>query len=122
MIFWLHAAWHFIWSSATIAMTIGVVATAVAILEPKQLDAVTDLRKWCICIAVIAFSFTAVAGKFYNDGIAFTRAEWAASQLKETDQGEKARDDAVQSVGAEPSDRGVFSSDPFNRNRGGAKR
>ena len=114
----LNSLWHFIASSASIATIIGGVAVAIAILEPKQLDAITDLRKWAIVVAVVAFSYTSIAGKFYNDGLAVKQAQWDASLVKEIGNGEAARDDAERTVGPVPASRELLRGDPFNRNRG----
>lgn len=109
--------WEFIASSASIATLIGCAATAVAVLEPKFIDAITDLRKWAIVVAVIAFSYTAVAGKFYNDGIAVKQAEWDRAISAEAETGEKARSDAESTVRAEPPD--GMRNDPRNRDNWG---
>lgn len=115
MIWTLHAVWEFIASSASLSTMIGCGAIAVAVLLPKQLDWITDLRKWAVCVAVVAFSYSFVAGKFYHDGLAVKQAEWDAALAREAAQGEKARNDAVNSVGPLPSDRGMFRGDPYNR-------
>jgi hypothetical protein len=112
-----HSLAGFVLSSASISVLIGIAATAVAILEPKFLDAITDLRKWAIAVACVAFAYTAIAGKFYHDGLAEKQAEWDAALVREAAAGEKARNDAV---AADPpaSDRGVFSGDKWNRDAG----
>lgn len=112
------AAWHFIASSASVATLIGCGALAVAILEPKFLDAITDLRKWAIVVAAVAFSYTAIAGKFYNDGLREKQREWNAALARETVNGEKARSDAVVTIGPVPPDRSMFSGDKWNRDAG----
>jgi hypothetical protein len=112
---WLHLIWNFLFSSASIATAIGCGAVAVAVLEPKVLDRITDLRKWAIGVAVVAFSFTAIAGKFYHDGINATRAEWDAALARQAEQGEADRAAAVAAVPADAADRRVFDADPRNR-------
>lgn len=109
--------WHFIASSASAATIVGGIAVTVAVLLPKQLDFITDLRKWAIVVAVIAFSYTAIAGKFYNDGLAVKQTEWDSAIDVEADNGEQARTDAESAVRALPAD--GMRNDPRNRdNRG----
>jgi hypothetical protein len=116
---WLQSWVSFILSSASITTLIGGAAVAVAILLPKQLDFITDLRKWAIVVAVVALSYTTVAGKFYHEGLAEKQRQWDNALLQEAANGEEARADAERTVGPESSDRGLFRSDPFNRNRDG---
>lgn len=115
MIWTLQAIWGFLVSSASVSTLIGGAAVAVAVLLPKQLDWITDLRKWAICVAVCAFAYSFVAGKFYHDGLAVKQAEWNAALAREAAQGEQARNDAVDSVGPMPAERGMFRGDPYNR-------
>lgn len=115
---WLESLWHFVFGWPSVAILIGAAATAIAILEPKQFDAITDLRKWAIVVAVIAFSFTAIAGKYYDDGLAEKKRQWDAALVKETERGEQAGTDAAATVGPITTDRSLFRSDPFNRDRG----
>ncbi len=113
----LHTVWEFVASSASVATIVGCIAVAVAVLLPKQLDFITDLRKWAIVVAVLAFSYTAVAGKFFNDGIAAKQGEWNAAIAAEAEKGEAARADAVASVPAATADRSVYAADPWNRDK-----
>lgn len=115
---WLNSLWHFVISSASLGTLVGIAAVLVAVFLPKPFDWITDLRKWAIVVAAIAFSFTAVAGKFYNDGLHVKQAQWDAALDREAGKGEKARDDAARTVGPLPSERGVLRGDPFNRNSG----
>ena len=119
MIGWtLNAAWHFIASSATLATLIGCGAVAVAVLEPAIVARfIPHLRTFAIYTAIAAFSYTSIAGKFYNDGIAVKQAEWNAAIASEAIAGEKARTDAESTVRNEPPD-GV-RNDPRNRDNGG---
>lgn len=116
----VNSLWHFIASSASVATIIGCTALAVAIFSGNIIVrfAIPDLRKWAIVVAVIAFSYTSIAGKFYNDGLSVKQAQWDASLVKETENGEKARDDAERTVAPVSSDRRMLRSDPFNRNSG----
>lgn len=114
----LDSLWHFILSSASIATLVGAGAVLIAIFEPKQLDAITDLRKWAIVVAVLAFSYTSIAGKFYNDGLGVKQQQWDDALSREIENGDAARSDAERTVGPVSSDRGVFRGDPFNLDRG----
>ncbi|MCW2228079.1 hypothetical protein QIH87_49890 (plasmid) [Bradyrhizobium elkanii] len=117
----VHAAWEYIASTATLANLIGAAAVAVAILLPKPLDFITDLRKWAIVVAVIAFGYSSVLFKGYSDGLAVKQSEWDAALVKAADSGEKDRAEAERIVGPVTNDRSVFASDPDNRNRIGRK-
>lgn len=120
-----HTIWGFIASSASVATIVGGIAVAIAVLLPKQLDFITDLRKWAIVVAVIAFSYTFIAGKFYNDGIAVKQTEWNNALAIETSKGEQARTDAESTVRDLSPD--SVRNDPRNRDNfgkqpaGGAK-
>lgn len=115
---WLDSLWHFVISSASLGTLVGAAATLVAVFLPKPFDRITDLRKWAIVVACIAFSFTAIAGKFFHDGLTVKQAQWDAALDREASKGEKARDDAARTVGPLSADRGVLRGDPFNRNSG----
>ncbi len=115
---WLELAWHFVFGWAGVDMLIGFAAVAIAVLEPKQLDAITDLRKWAIGVAVVAFTFTGLIAHGYKSGSDEVKRQWNAALAKEADRGEAARDDADRTVGPMPSDRRMLRSDPFNRNSG----
>jgi NhaP-type Na+/H+ or K+/H+ antiporter len=117
----IHAAWEYIASTATLANLIGAAAVAVAILLPKPLDFITDLRKWAIVVAVIAFGYSSVLLKGYSDGLAVKQSEWDAAVAREAESNEAARAEAERDIGPVSSDRRVFASDPDNRNRVGRK-
>lgn len=119
--FILHAIWGYVASWATVDILVGAAAVAVAVLLPKQLDFITDLRKWAICVAVVAFTLAGAIAHGYKLGRAEVKAEWDAALVKEGDRGEADLDDAVRRVGPVTTDRGVFRSDPDNRNRDGRK-
>lgn len=112
-----NTVWQFIASSASLGTIVGGCAVFIAVALPKQLDFITDLRKWAIVVAIIAFSYTSVAGKFYNDGIAVKQSEWDAALASEIVKGEKARSDAESAVRALSPD-GV-RNDPRNRDNWG---
>jgi hypothetical protein len=113
-------AWHFFFGWAGINIAIGTLATLVAILEPKFLDAITDLRKWAIVVAVVAFTATGLIGYGYRHGLAERDREHAAALDREIRSGEKAGEDAERAL-PPTADRSVFRNDPFNRNRDGHK-
>lgn len=118
---WLQSWVNFILSSASITTLIGGAAIVVAILLPKQLDFITDLRKWAIVVAAVALSYTSIAGKFYHDGLTEKQRQWDAALQREADTSETARADAERTIGPQSSDRSVFRDDPFNRNRDGKR-
>lgn len=113
----IEAAWHFLFGWAGIDMLIGFAAVAIAILEPKQFDAITDLRKWAICVAVVAFTLMGAIAHGYKNGFDECKRQWDAALVKETDNGETARDNAERTVGPVPASRELLRGDPFNRNR-----
>ena len=59
---------------------------------------IPDLRKWAIAVAVVAFSLTAIAGKYYDDGLAEKQHQWDAALALETVAGNAARSEAVATV------------------------
>lgn len=111
---WLEALWHFLFGWPSVAILIGCVAVAVAVLEPPALDAlIPNLRKFAILVAVVAFSITAIMGKYYNDGLNEIRAQVDKGLDREAVQGEAARDDAVHAVDAAGPD--GLRNDRWNR-------
>lgn len=117
---WLSEAWHFAFGWPSVDVLIGAAAIAIAALEPPLIAAVIpDLRKWMICVAVVAFTFLSISGKYYHDGIAVKQAEWDQALAAEAANGEKARSDAVAAVSSEPPD--GMRNDPRNRDPGTGK-
>lgn len=116
---WFQSAGAFLWSWASVNIIVGCVAVAVAVLLPKQLDFVTDLRKWAIMVAVVAFTLTGAIAHGFKIGLAEKQRQWDAALVRESGQSEKDRADAERVVGPMPTDRSVFRNDPFNRNRNG---
>lgn len=115
-----NAAWQLIVSSFSITNLIGIAAVAVAVAMPtlpKWLP-LSNLRQWAIVVAAVAFGYSAVLTKGFDHGLSVKQDEWDASLVKETDNGEKARADAIGTVGPMPTDRRMLRSDPFNRNSG----
>jgi uncharacterized protein involved in cysteine biosynthesis len=110
----LESIWHFLFGWPSVAILIGVAATAVAILEPPAIALVVPrLRSLAIMVAVVAFSLTALMGKFYNDGLAEKQHQLDAGLAREAINGEKAYSDAVRALrSAAPSS---VRDDPRNR-------
>lgn len=115
------AIWNYLFGWAGLDILIGFAAVAVAVLLPAPLAAITDLRKWAVCVAVVAFTLAGAIAHGYKSGLAQKQAEWDRSLGREADRSEKARDDAVRDIGPLTTDRGLFRSDPDNRNRDGRK-
>lgn len=111
---------NLLWSSASIGTLVGCAAVFVAVALPAPLARITDLRKWAIVVAVIAFGYSATFTRGMNHGLAVKQAEWDSGLVKEADRATTDRSDAERAVGPLPSDRSVFRNDPFNRNRDGA--
>lgn len=110
---------HFFFGWPSVSVIVGIVALVIATLEPPWLAVIIpDLRRTAIAVAVVAFTFTGIAGKYYNDGLRERQSQWDAAVAKEAASGDKARADAVVSVGPVPANRSVFNHDPHNRNRG----
>lgn len=118
----LYSAWSLFWSSATLGTLIGCGAVAVAVFSGNIIVrfAIPDLRKWAIVVAVIAFGYSATFTRGMNHGLAVKQSEWDSALVKEAGGAEKDRTDAVRTIGPMPTDRSLFRSDPFNRNRDGA--
>lgn len=112
-----NSAWQLLNSSFSITNIVGGGAVAIAILLPKQLDFITDLRKWAIVVAVCAFGYSGVFVKGMNHGLSVKQAEWNAAVSVESTKGEKARSDAVDAIGPVSADRSVLRSDPRNRDK-----
>gem|GEM_PF-4554504 len=105
--------WHFVFGWSSLFVLVGIAATAIAILEPKQLDAITDLRKWAILVAVIAFSATGLLAHGYSNGLAEKQRQWDNALAKEAGNGESARTDAERTVGHDTPD--AVRNDGWNR-------
>lgn len=115
---WMQSAGAFLWSWASIDIIVGCVAVAVAVLLPKFVDNFSDLRKWAITVAVVAFTLAGAIAHGYKNGLAEKQRQWDAALVKEIDGGERAASDAADFVGPMSTDRSLFRSDPFNRDRG----
>lgn len=84
----MSAIFHLIFGWFGIATLIGIAAVLVAVFSvwigamlPGPLTFLTaHLRHYAILVTIAAFSFTSVAGKFYNDGLKFKQAQWDAAK------------------------------------------
>jgi hypothetical protein len=114
---WLAEIWHFIVSWAGIDIAVGIVATAIAILEPKFMDAITDLRKWAICTAVVAFTATGLIAHGYKNGLEEKQHEWAASLEREAHDGAEILSDAERDARSDTPD--SVRNDRWNRDNWG---
>ena len=114
MMGWLEAAWHFVFGWPSVTILIGSAATAVAVFLPPTVALVMPgLRRFAVIVAVIAFSLTAIMGKYYNDGLNEIKAQVDAGLAREAVQGEAAHDDAVHAVDAAGA--GGLRNDRWNR-------
>lgn len=117
----IESLWHFVFGWPAVDILVGVVALVIAALEPPIVAAIVpDLRKWAIAVAVVAFTFLSISGKFYHDGLAEKQRQWDEALAAASSQGEADRAAAVASVPADTTDRGVFSGDIYNRDGAGA--
>jgi hypothetical protein len=114
MIGMLEAIGHFLFGWPSLAVLVGIVATLIAIFEPPAIALVIPgLRKLAIFVAVVAFSITAIMGKYYNDGLNEIKAQVNDGLAREAVQGEAARTDAVRTVRAADPD--GLRNDRWNR-------
>lgn len=119
--FWIGAAWNYVFGWAGVDFLVGLACVAVAVLEPPIVaKLVPDLRKWAVAGAVIAFTCMGCIAYGHKNGIDFTRAQWDAAIRKEAVNGEAARADAERSI-PRTDDRRVFDADPDNRDRDSAE-
>lgn len=115
---WLDSLWHFVASTASIGTIIGCVAVAIAILLPPALTVfLPQLRLYAIVVAIVAFSFTTIAGKFYNDGLSVKQAQWDKAKAASVTTSEKARSDAERDVSHDTPEQ--LRNDPDNRDNDG---
>lgn len=115
--FWIKAAWDFLFGWAGVDFLVGLVFVAVAVLVPPGVAAlVPDLRKSAIAGAVIAFTCMGCIAYGHKNGIDFTRAQWDAAVRREAVNGEAARTDLERSM-PRADDRRLFDTDPDNRDR-----
>jgi hypothetical protein len=117
--FWIEAAWNYLFGWAGVDFLVGVAFTALAVLVPPGVAAlVPDLRKTAIAVAVVAFTCMGCIAYGHKSGIDFTRAQWAAALQREAGNGEAARSDLERSI-PRTDDRRMFDNDPDNRDRDG---
>ncbi len=106
--------WSLLFSSFSLATLIGISAAAVAVLSPPFLSALIPNLRWiAVYIAIGAFSYSFVAGKFYHDGLTAKQSEWDAALAREAVNGEAARRAAERSVARDAPD--SLRADPRNR-------
>lgn len=102
----LSAIFNLIWGWFGVATLIGLGAIAVVIfsgwietiLPPLLAYPATKLRHYAILVAIAAFSFTAISGRYYNEGIRFKQAQWDDAKAKALKTGNDARSGAERSV------------------------
>ncbi|WP_048756558.1 hypothetical protein [Afipia felis] len=112
---WLDSLWHFIFSSASLWTIGGCIAVAIAVLMPPVLTALLpQLRTYAIATAVVCFTITSIAGKFYHDGLSVKQAQWDAANKKTDSAAVKARSDAERSIGSSSGPDGL-RDDRYNR-------
>lgn len=114
MITALESVGHYFFGWPSFSVIVGIVALVIATLEPPFLATIIpDLRRTMIAVAAVAFAFTAISGKYYNDGLSEKQRQWNAAVSQEAANGEKDRANAVATVRAEPSS--SVRNDRFNR-------
>jgi hypothetical protein len=94
-------------------MLIGFAAVAVAVLLPKFMDGITDLRKWAICVAVVAFTCMGILAHGFKNGFAERDRQLLNDLAREAKQGEQAGEDADRTVQSDTPDR--VRNDRWNR-------
>lgn len=111
----LQSLWHFLFGWAGVDMLIGFACVAIAVLTPPAVVVfIPDLRKWAIYGALVAFTLMGSIAYGYKNGSDEKQRQWDAALQRELELGEKARDAAERDVPI-TSDRGMFRSDPDNR-------
>jgi len=111
---WAADVWHFLFGWASVAILVGIGAIVIAALEPPIIAAlIPDLRKWAIAVAVVAFSLTTIAGKYYDDGLTEKQRQWDDALSQEAVAGNAAHSEAVATVKRDTPDR--LRNDKRNR-------
>lgn len=112
----LESFWHFIWGWATVDLVVGIIAIAIAILEPAIIAKLfPNIRPWAIATAVIAFTALGILAHGYQNGLAEKQRQWDEAAANEIPVGEQAHTDAVNTVRAEPPD--GMRNDLWNRDK-----
>jgi hypothetical protein len=75
-------------------------------------------KLWFVAIGAIIITFSIAVAIGVTLGENRVRSQWNAALANETENGEQARTDAVDTVGPVSASRELLRSDPFNRNRG----
>lgn len=102
----MHAFFHLLFGWFGVATLIGCAAVAVAVFSVWIASVMpvflvpftTNLRHCAIAVAIIAFSFTAVSGRYYNEGIKIEKAKWDDAKAAALKTGNDAHSDAERSV------------------------
>ena len=68
-------------------------------MPPVLTALLPQLRTYAIATAVVCFTISSIAGKFYHDGLSVKQAQWDAANKKTDATAVKARTDAEQSIG-----------------------
>jgi len=115
---WLDSLWHFIFSSASLWTIGGCLAVAIAVLMPPVLTALLpQLRTYAIAAAIVCFTITSIAGKFYHDGLSVKQAQWDKAKAASVTVSEKARANAERDVSHDTPEQ--LRNDPDNRDNDG---
>ena len=76
--------WNLLFGSFSLATMIGMAAVAVAVLSPPFLSALIPKLRWiAVYVAIGAFTYSFVAGKFYHDGLTAKQSEWDAALARQ---------------------------------------
>jgi hypothetical protein len=114
--FWIEAAWNYLFGWAGVDFLIGCAFVALAILVPPGVAAlVPDLRKTAVAVAVVAFTCMGCIAYGHKNAIDFMLVRLDEANRHEAVKGEADRVDAERTVGPVGTDRRVFDNDPDNR-------
>lgn len=114
--FWIAAAWNYLFGWAGVDFLIGIACIAIALFEPPFVAVlIPDLRKWAIAAAVIAFTCMGCIAYGHKNAIDFMLVRLDEANRHEAVKGEADRTDAERAVGPVGTDRRVFDNDPDNR-------
>jgi len=115
---WLDSVWHFIFSSASLWTICGGVAVFIAVVLPPALTVLLpQLRTYAIATAVVCFTISSIAGKFYHDGLSVKQAQWDKAKAASVTVSQKARAGAERDVSHDTPEQ--LRNDPDNRDNDG---
>lgn len=103
------AVWSLVWHFGIIY---GVMILALAYAAASQMFLAGFFRNTALFVALGAFIVGAIAGTYTKLGENYVQAKWDAAEVAAQKRGEKAHDDAVNSVDHDP---GGVRNDPSNR-------